>query len=372
MRIRLSKELLAAPLAYFSAIVAALLLGAVFIVLFTDASPISAYSEFFSQSFLSKYGILEVLSKSTPIMIAGAGMILAFRCGLWNLGAEGQMAIGAIVSTALGLYVGLPGYVLLPLIVLASFAGGGGWSGISGVLKVRFGVHEMLSTLMMNYIALKLLDYLINGPMSMDNPMYPRTSEILPQAQLPFLQYPLSVTFILAILLVPAIWFLINRTTFGYRLKAVGMGPRAARLAGMSIPALTLSIMALSGAISALAGTAMIVGDFFRMEKNVTGGYGFTAIVVVMMARSNIIALPFVSIFVSGMLVGATSLTLVGIPATFSQILIGLLLLCVVFASWLQKKLARRWEARGTADGQPPTHSAEQRQSDAEVVEVSA
>jgi simple sugar transport system permease protein len=372
MKVRLTKEWFAAPLAYFSAVVAALLLGAVFIILFTDANPISAYGDFFSESFLSKYGIFEVLSKATPIMIAGAGMILAFRCGLWNLGAEGQMAIGAMVTTALGLYVGVPGYVLLPLIFLVSFASGGVWSGISGVLKVRFGVHEMLSTLMMNYIALKLLDYLINGPMSMPNPMYPRTSEILPQAQLPFLQYPLNFTFIFAILLVPAIWFLINRTTFGYRLKAVGTGPRAARLAGMSISALTLSIMALSGAISALGGTVLIVGDFFRMEKNVTGGYGFTAIVVVMIARSNIIALPFVSIFVAGMLVGATSLTLAGIPATFSQILVGLLLLCTVFASWLQKKLARRWEAGGTVDGRPPEHIAEQRQSEAEVLEVSA
>ncbi len=346
MKIRLAKQRLAAPLAYLGAIVAALLLGAVFIVLFTDTNPIRAYGEFFSQSFFSKYGILEVLAKATPIMIAGAGMIVAFRCGLWNLGAEGQMAIGAIVATALGLYVPLPGYLLLPLIFVASFVSGGIWSGVSGALKNRFGVHEMLSTLMMNYIALKLLDYMINGPMSMPNPMYPRTSEILPQAQLPFLLYPLNVTLILALVLVPAIWFLINSTTFGYRLQAVGMGARAARLAGMNIPALTLSIMALSGAISALGGTVEIVGDFFRMEKNVTGGYGFTAVIVVMLARQNIVALPFVSILVSGILVGATSLTLAGIPATFSQILVGLLLLCVIFASWVEKKLARRWEER--------------------------
>jgi len=342
----MTRQRLAAPIAYVCAIVAAFLLGAVFILLFTKTNPIRAYAEFFSQSFFSKYGILEVLAKATPITIAGAGMIVAFRCGLWNLGAEGSMAIGAIVATALGLYVPLPGYLLLPLIFVCSFVGGGIWSGIAGILKNRFGVHEMLSTLMMNYIALKLLDFLINGPMSMPNPMYPRTSEILPQAQLPFLQYPLNVTIVLAVVLVPAIWFLINSTTLGYRLQAVGMGARAARLAGMNIPALTLSIMALSGAISALGGTVEIVGDFFRMEKNVTGGYGFTAIVVVMLARENIVALPFVGVFISGILVGATSLTLAGIPATFSQILVGLLLLCVVFASWLERKLSRRWEER--------------------------
>ncbi len=338
---RLSK-----PLAYVTAIVMAFVLGGLFILLFTGKDPIAAYGEFFSQSFFSAYGLLEVLSKATPIMIAGAGMIIAFRCGLWNLGAEGQMAIGAILSTALGLYLRLPAYVLLPLIFLVSMVGGGLWSGLAGYLKNRFGVHEMLSTLMMNYIGLKLMDYLIYGPMSMPNPNYPRTSEILPQAHMPFLQYPLNVTFVIAVLIVPAIWFILSSTTLGFRLQAVGLSRESARLAGMNMRSLTLIIMVLSGAVSTLGGTVEIVGDFFRMEKNVTGGYGFTAIVVVMLARENIIALPFVSIFISGILVGATSLTLAGIPATFSQVFVGLLLLCVVFATWLEGRLTTAWEVR--------------------------
>jgi ABC-type uncharacterized transport system permease subunit len=330
---------LSMPLAYLAAIVTAFVLGGILILLFTGKNPITAYGDFFSQSFFSSYGRLEVLAKATPIMIAGAGMIIAFSCGLWNLGAEGQMAIGAIISTAMGLYLRLPGFILLPLIFLVSMVGGGIWSGVSGYLKNRFGVHEMLSSLMMNYIALKLMDYLIFGPMSMPNPNYPRTSEILPQAHLPFLQYPLNLTFIIALLIVPVIWFLISHTTFGFRLQAVGLSRESARLAGMNLSSLALIIMVLSGAISALGGTVEIVGDFFRMERNVTGGYGFTAIVVVMLARQNIIALPFASIFISGVLVGATSLSLAGIPATFAQIFVGLLLLCVVFATWLARKL---------------------------------
>ena len=329
-----------------AAIVTAFVLGGVLILLFTGKDPIAAYGDFFSQSFFSAYGLLEVLAKATPIMIAGAGMIVAFRCGLWNLGAEGQMAIGAILSTALGLYLRLPAYVLLPLIFVVSAVGGGIWSGISGYLKNRFGVHEMLSTLMMNYIALKLMDYLIYGPMSMPNPNYPRTSEILPQAHMPFLQYPLNSTFLVALFIVPAVWFILSSTTLGFRLQAVGLSRESARLAGMNMRSLTLIIMLLSGAVSALGGTVEIVGDFFRMEKNVTGGYGFTAIVVVMLARENIIALPFVSIFISGILVGATSLTLAGIPATFSQVFVGLLLLCVVFATWLEGRMTAAWEVR--------------------------
>jgi simple sugar transport system permease protein len=156
--------------------------------------------------------------------------------------------------------------------------------------------------------------------------------------------YPLNVTFIIALIIIPIVWFLINRTTLGYRLQAVGLNREAARLSGMDITKLTLVVMLLSGGFSALGGTAEIVGDFFRMERNVTGGYGFTAIVVVMMAREDIIGLLFASFLVSGMIVGATALTLAGIPATFAQVIIGLMLLCVVSANYIEAKLRQVWE----------------------------
>jgi simple sugar transport system permease protein len=340
----LSRDKLTLLLAYVIAIFMTFVIGGILIYIFIGMNPIAAYREFFAQSFFSSYGILEVMAKATPIIIAGSGMIIAFRCGLWNLGAEGQMAIGAIVSTAIGVNLNLPGIILIPIIFAASFAGGALWSGLSGYLKNRFGVHEMLSTLMMNYIALKFMDYLINGPMSQPRANYPRTSEILSQAQMPFMGYPLNVTFIIALIIIPIVWFLINRTTLGYRLQAVGLNREAARLSGMDITKLTLVVMLLSGGFSALGGTAEIVGDFFRMERNVTGGYGFTAIVVVMMAREDIIGLPFASFLVSGMIVGATALTLAGIPATFAQVIIGLMLLCVVSASYIEAKLRQVWE----------------------------
>jgi ABC-type uncharacterized transport system permease subunit len=339
-----SKEKLATPLAYLIALFMTFVIGAFLILIFIGKNPLLAYQEFFAQSFFSSYGILEVMAKATPIIIAGSGMIIAFRCGLWNLGAEGQMAIGAILSTAIGVHLDLPAVLLIPLIFVASFIGGALWSGLSGYLKNKFGVHEMLSTLMMNYIGLKFMEYLINGPMSQPRANYPRTSEILPQAQMAFIGYPLNTTFIVALLIIPIVWFVINRTTLGYRLQAVGLNREAARLSGMDITKLTIVVMLLSGGISALGGTAEIVGDFFRMERNVTGGYGFTAIVVVMLAREDILALPFAAFLVSGMIVGATALTLVGIPATFAQVVIGLMLLCVVFANYIERKLKQKWE----------------------------
>ncbi len=339
-----SKEKFATPLAYLIALFMTFVIGAFLILIFIGKNPLLAYQEFFAQSFFSSYGILEVMAKATPIIIAGSGMIIAFRCGLWNLGAEGQMAIGAILSTAIGVHLDLPAVLLIPLIFVASFIGGALWSGLSGYLKNKFGVHEMLSTLMMNYIGLKFMEYLINGPMSQPRANYPRTSEILPQAQMAFIGYPLNATFIVALLIIPIVWFVINRTTLGYRLQAVGLNREAARLSGMDITKLTIVVMLLSGGISALGGTAEIVGDFFRMERNVTGGYGFTAIVVVMLAREDILALPFAAFLVSGMIVGATALTLVGIPATFAQVVIGLMLLCVVFANYIERKLKQKWE----------------------------
>jgi ABC-type uncharacterized transport system permease subunit len=330
---KISKAKLIPLISYGSALVLAFIIGGIFILVFTGKSPLSAYKEFFSQSFFSTYGILELLAKATPIIIAGAGMIIAFQCGVWNLGAEGQMAIGAIISTFLGLRLDLPGVILIPVIFLACFVGGAIWSGIGGYLKNRFGVHEILTTLMMNYIALMLLEYLISGPMSMPNPTYPRTSEIFPQAHLPFLKYPLNVTVLIAIAIIPIVWFLLNRTVLGYRLQSVGLKREAARFAGMNIAALTMIVMILSGGISALGGTVEILGSFFRMERNVTGGYGFMAIVVVMLARANIVALPF-----------ATSLTLAGISSSFSLVLIGLLLLCVVTATYIDRKIRILWE----------------------------
>jgi simple sugar transport system permease protein len=325
--------------AYALALALTLFLGAMLIIIFIGKNPIAVFGVFFAESFFSNYGFLEILAKGTPILIASSGMVIAFRCGLWNLGAEGQMAIGAIISTALGVNLKLPGIVLLPIIFVASFIGGGLWSAISGYIKNKFLVNEILSTLMLNYIALKLMEYLIRGPMSMKNPIYPRTPEILIPAQMLFIKYPLNSTLIIALVIIPVIWFLIHRTNLGFRLQAVGLDREAARLSGMDINRLTLAVMFISGGICAVGGTTIIVGDFFRLERNVTGGYGFIAILVVMMARENIVALPFVAFLISGLIVGAASLTLAEVPATFSEVLIGLMVLCVVFGNFIELKL---------------------------------
>lgn len=341
---RVSKQKMTMPFAYLIAFAMAFLISSSLIILFTGRNPIVAYSTFFRESFFSTYGILEILAKATPIMIAGSGMIIAFRCGLWNLGAEGQMAIGAIISTAFGVYVNLPGFILLPLIFAASFIGGAIWSGIAGYLKKQFEVHEILTTLLMNYIALKFMEYMIRGPMSMPNPIFPRSSEIQSQAQMIFIDYPLNITIIMALLIIPVVWFLLHQTTLGYQLRAVGLYRDAARLSGMNIGKLTLIVMFLSGGISAIGGTVQIVGDFMRMQRHVTGGYGYLAIVVVMLSWENIIALPFAAFLISGLQVGASALTLEEIPAAFSEVMIGVLLLCVVFAKHIDHKLKELWK----------------------------
>lgn len=336
---KVSKVTLINLIAYTTAIIMSFVIGGIIILIFTEKNPLVVYNTFFAQSFFSKYGILEIMARGTPIFIAGAGMVVAWSCGLFNLGAEGQMAIGAIVTTYLGINLYLPPIVILPLIFLVSFIGGALWSGIAGLLKYKFSVNEMISTLMLNYIAIKIMEYMIDGPMSMPNPNYPRTSEILPSAQMKFIQYPLNYTIVIAVLIIPVVYFIINKTTFGYMIRAVGLQNKAAKYSGMNIPFLTMAAMLLGGGISALAGTTQIIGDFFRMERNVTGGYGFIAIIAVVMAKNNVIGLFFVSLLISGVIVGGQSITMVGIPATFSQILLGIMLICFVVSDYFKRKL---------------------------------
>lgn len=334
-----SKTLLINIISYTTAIIMSFLIGGIIIFAFTEKNPFLVYDTFFAESFFSNYGILEIMARGTPIFIAGAGMIIAWSCGLINLGAEGQMAIAAILTTYLGINYNLPPVMILSLVFLVSFIGGAFWSGIAGWLKYKFSVNEMISTLMLNYIAMKIMEYMIDGPMSMPNPNYPRTLEILPSAQMKFIQYPLNYTIIIAILIIPIVYFIINKTTFGYMIRAVGLQSKAARYSGMNIPLLTMAAMILGGGISALAGTTQIVGDFFRMERNVTGGYGFIAIIAVVMAKNNVIGLFFVSLLISGVIVGGQSITMVSIPATFSQILLGIMLICFVLSDYFKRKL---------------------------------
>ncbi|MGV3149111.1 ABC transporter permease [Rothia sp. 11273D007AR] len=234
--------------------------------------------------------ITETLTVATPLIFAGLAVALSFRAGLFNIGAQGQIILGAIVSGWVALNAGLPAIITLPLVVLGGILGGAIWGGIIGVLKAKTGAHEVILSIMMNYIAANLLVYLLKTPLlqreGSSNPISEKLPEssVFPQILGP--SFRLHLGFILAILAVLFISWLLNRSTIGFRLRAVGANPNAARTAGISVASGYIIVMAISGALAGLGGTAQVAGTEKVLTTGIAGTLGFDAITVALLGRS--------------------------------------------------------------------------------------
>lgn len=234
--------------------------------------------------------ITETLTVATPLIFAGLAVALSFRAGLFNIGAQGQIILGAIVSGWVALNAGLPAVITIPLVVLGGILGGAIWGGIIGVLKAKTGAHEVILSIMMNYIAANLLVYLLKTPLlqreGSSNPISEKLPEssVFPQILGP--SFRLHLGFILAILAVLFISWLLNRSTIGFRLRAVGANPNAARTAGISVASGYIIVMAISGALAGLAGTAQVAGTEKVLTTGIAGTLGFDAITVALLGRS--------------------------------------------------------------------------------------
>ncbi|WP_026369437.1 ABC transporter permease [Kallotenue papyrolyticum] len=314
------------------AILTALLIGAVIIWFSAPENRgsrlsivLNAYRGLFAGAFGGRQPIANTLVEATPYMLAGLAVALAFKCGLFNIGAEGQLYIGALASVTAGFAItGLPAIVHLPLALAAGALAGGLWAAIPGYLRARTGAHEVITTIMLNYIAFRLMDYLIvSGPLRDPRASLSRTPYIQASAQLPRLigpvenpaltggqQYtPLIVSadpgwnlrlhlgFVLALLAVWLIWWLLNRTTLGFEIRTVGANPEAARYAGISITKNFVLAMALSGALAGLAGSGQVLGLERNMKALFSSGYGFDSIAIALLAKSNPVAIVPAAIF---------------------------------------------------------------------------
>lgn len=320
----------------FLAIFTALVVGAVFIAAFdpevwaafgqgigaglvaAGASVVKAYSAFFEGAFGNParilsgfqiwletgdsarllraiYPITEGLRLATPYIFAGLAVALGFRCGLFNIGAEGQYFIGGLASVYVGYAVkGLPWFIHLPLALAAGILGGALWASIAGFLKARTGAHEVINTIMLNYISYRLADYLlqVGGPMARPGDSRPVSPEILPTAYLPqFFPHDLSIRLNAGLLLaLVAVWFvywLLFKTTVGFEIRAVGANPRAARTAGISVARNIVLAMALSGGLAGLAGAHDILGVLHFMPNAFFSGYGFDSIALALLGKSH-------------------------------------------------------------------------------------
>lgn len=291
-------------------VVAALALGGIIMVL-TGVSPQSitaSYVALFTGSFGSITAVSETLTATAPLTLAGLGIALAFRAGLFNIGAEGQMLVGGIAAVVVGFsFAGLPPFIHLPLALLVGAAAGAAWAAIAGWLRAATGAHEVITTIMLNLTAVRLVDYLLrNPPIQRAGRNDPISESVLESAELPRLlagldpNLRLHAGIILAILAVGFAYWLLYRTTIGFEFRAAGLNPDAARYAGMRSGLIIVMVMALAGALAGLAGANQILGVLGRASPGFSAGIGFDAIAVALLGRSH----P-VGVMLAGLLFGA-------------------------------------------------------------------
>jgi ABC-type uncharacterized transport system permease subunit len=335
------------------ALLMALLVGAILIGI-AGANPLVAYRAMFLGPFSGRFGMTESLVKATPLLLVGLGVITSFRSGILNIGGEGQMVIGAIAGTAVAFaFSQWPAFILLPLVLIVSVLAGAVWGGFAGWLKARLNVNEILSTVMLNSIALQLCLYLIRGPMI--DPEEVAYGTGTPQtAQLPRQIWMARLVrgtrfhwgFFLAVALAFVVFIFLWRTTIGYRMRAAGEGPNAARAAGIDVEKYQILAMALAGGFAGLAGMVEVLGVHRRVLEGLSAGYGFSGIVVALFGRLHPIgAIPAAILF--GMLtLGADMMQrAVAIPAAIVMAIQGLVVLFVVGSDILVRhpEIWQRW-----------------------------
>ncbi len=274
---------------------------------------------------------LESLVASTPYIFAGLSVALGFRTGLFNIGAEGQIFVGAIFSAFVGYSLtGLPAIIHIPLALLAGALGGALWGFIPGWLKSKTGGHEVINTIMMNYIAFRLSDWLLTGPMKRPGSFNPVSPTIEESAMLPrFFQDPIRFHFgfFIALFVAWLVYWFLFRTKWGFDLRTVGANPHAARYAGMNILVSTIVAMSFSGALAGLAGTNEVLGLNHNLAQAFSSGYGFDAIALALLGKSHPLGVVFASLLFGTLRNGATRMQVsAGIPIDIISILQALIL----------------------------------------------
>ena len=289
------------------AIAAALLVGAILIII-AGKSPVAAYGALFQESLANYYGFGNTLTKTTPLLFTSLGVLVALKARQFNIGGEGQIYMGGLGSALIGLYVkGLPWLMHLPLALLGGFLFGAVWGLIPGYLKAVRGVNEVITTLLLNYIAQYFISYLVTGPMMQPGAPSPFSPKLLQTAQLPTIlpQTQTHAGILMALIAAGILWVVFVRSPLGYQIEAVGHNPIAARYAGMPVESTIMFAMAVAGGLAGLAGASEVMGLKYRLFENFSGGYGFDAIAIALLSRGSISGVVFTSVFFGALRSGA-------------------------------------------------------------------
>jgi len=284
-----------------AAILGALVVAGLFFAAY-GVSPVRAYAEIFQGALGSWLGLTETVRRAIPLLLCGIGLSIAFRALFWNIGAEGQLLMGAIGAAGVALFSGLPGPLLIPAMFVAGFLAGALWALIPAALKAKLGLNDVITTLMMNYIAIYVVEWLIHGPWKGPTMRgFAYTDRFPPAAQLPTIagtriHWPTLLVGLLAAVLV---FLLIARTKRGFEIRVVGENPHAARYAGINQVRTILFAMLISGGLAGIAGMGEVAGIHLRLlsPTQISMGYGYTAIIVAWLARRNPLAVILTAAF---------------------------------------------------------------------------
>jgi len=333
------------------AIVIAVLIGAG-VMLITNHNPLTAYGALFSGAFGSTVNLSNTLANAIPLILSGLGVAIAFKAGLFNIGAEGQYWIGSMAAVWIGYSVpGLPPVLHISLSILVAMLAAGLWAGIvPGLAKAFVGAHEVITTMMMSYIAIYLSHYMLeNGPM-MQPGFTPQSPVILPSATIGKIveRTQLSWGLLIALGACIIVYWLLYKTTLGFRLRTVGQNARAAKYAGINVPFHLVLALFISGMLAGLAGAVQMLGVQHRLYDSFSSGYGFTAIVVALLANNNPFGVILASIFFAALSTGGQSMQIVsGVPAHLTDVISGIIIFLVATKDIVQM-VQKRWRKTQT------------------------
>lgn len=312
------------------ALIGAFIVSAIIIAI-SGHSPVAAFGALLGGAFGGADSLSELAVKTCPLLLAGLAIAVSFQAGVWNIGAEGQLLMGALGMAALGTHgAGLPGWLDLAAALTMATLLGAAWAGIAAQLKLRRNVNEVISTIMLNFIALGLIGYLVQGPLMEAGGRYPQTDTILPGLWMPRVAPPHRVHLGLLIALVAAAGahVLLYRTVAGYEMRAAGLNPRAARLAGIDVERRVLLALMLSGALAGLAGGIEVSAVTRRLYEHFSPGWGFTAIAVGLLGRLSPAGVVVAAFFFGALDAGSNSMQRV---AGVSSVLVSIIQATVIF-----------------------------------------
>lgn len=317
-----------------------LLIGALLILL-AGANVVEAYTAMLRGAFGGPRQLTETVLKAAPLLLVGLGLTVAFRARVWNIGGEGQYYMGALFGGVIALtFPDWPRPLLLVTMLLAAAVGGMLWALLAGVLKVKWGVSEIISTLMLNYIAIFLIEYMARGPLQEPGGYLPESAQFVKAARLPaILGSRIHLGVVLTVLLVPVVYALLWSTPLGFRLRAVGSRASVARYAGISVERAILFVMGFSGILIGLAGIIEVSTLHTRLKGDISGGYGFSGILVALMGRMHPVGVAVASVLFAALIIGAEAMHVVsGLPDALADAIQAVIVLSVLAVDALARR----------------------------------